>query len=48
MILTDELCDVLCAAALEKAKRSVLISALPSVMNMVCPKFTGAMVKRWY
>lgn len=47
MILTDELCDRLCAAAHEKAKKSESTSALPSVMKTACPEHTGVMGRHW-
>lgn len=46
MILTDELCDQLCAVAGEKSRKMGLISALQSVMRMDCPGLTVDMERR--
>ncbi len=47
MILSDKLCDKLCAAAREKAKKSASILVLPSAMKMVCREYIADMVRRW-
>lgn len=46
MILTDELCDKLCAAAKKKAEKSVSILVLQSVMKTVCQGYIADMARR--
>ncbi len=48
MILTDESCDKLCAAAREKAKSWVLTLALQSPMKADSREYIGDMARFWY